>query len=201
MDRRTNTNTTNPTHPVSGDVSLLTDGGTETPAPPGDRPAPRTTPTKTLSVVSTAFTEGQPIPARHSCEGANASPPLDIEGVPGDAASLALVVDDPDAPRAEPYVHWLLWNLSVANSSLPEAVPTGTEVLGGASQGTNDAGSVGYSGPCPPPGHGTHTYRFTLYALDSTLDLPAGSKRSVLDDAMQGHVLAETGLTGTYERD
>lgn len=155
-----------------------------------------------FAISAATFDDGAPIPERHTCEGADVSPKLAVSGIADGIESLALVLDDPDAPRATPYVHWLLWNVPASTPTLPEGVARGkaVEALGGARQGTNDAGKVGYSGPCPPPGHGPHTYRFHLYGLDTTLDLAGGASRAKLDAAMQGHIVAEATVTGTYER-
>lgn len=153
-----------------------------------------------LRLSSSAFADGERIPTRHTCEGANASPELSIEQVPAGTESLALVFDDPDAPRAEPWVHWLCWNLAPATTTIPEGIPHGDSVLDGASQGQSDSGPIGYAGPCPPVGHGVHRYRFTLYALDTDLDVQPSASRATLEDAMAGHVVGRTQLTGTYER-
>ncbi|MFB6129767.1 MAG: YbhB/YbcL family Raf kinase inhibitor-like protein [Salinigranum sp.] len=155
-----------------------------------------------LALASSAFGDGDSIPRRFTCAGENVSPPLSLSGVPDGAGALAFVVDDPDAPGKTPYVHWLLWNVPADVTSLPEGVPTGKTVdsLGGAKQGTNSGGTVGYGGPCPPRGDGPHTYRFTCHALDSPLDLAAGAKRPALDDAMAGPAVTSTTLTATFER-
>lgn len=156
----------------------------------------------TLSVSTPAFEEGGAVPTEYTCEGENVSPRLNLGGVPSDASSLAVVVDDPDAPTDRPFVHWLLWNVPPDRTTLPRAVPRGETVsaLDGARQGTNGAGSVGYTGPCPPPSDGAHTYRFTAVALDATLSLAAGAKRPAVDDALDGHVLARGRLTATFDR-
>ncbi len=153
-----------------------------------------------LRLSSSAFDHQGSIPTQYTCDGENASPPLRISGVPDDAEALALVVDDPDAPRDVPFTHWLVWNLPPDATELPEGVPT-TETLddlGGARQGTNGAGEVGYTGPCPP--EGTHTYRFRLYALDSSLDLEAGAERQAVVRAVADGALAVALLTGEYSR-
>lgn len=188
-----------------------------TESPSGTEPSPATvtttgSPTATgtamtdggtaLSLSTPAFDGGESIPTRFTCDGEDVSPKLALGGVPDDAASLALVVDDPDAPGSDPFVHWLLWNVPPSTTTIPEGVPTTETVedLGGARQGTNGFDEVGYRGPCPPTSHGAHTYRFQLRALDATLDLAAGAKRPALEDAVSGHVVAETTLTGTYDR-
>ena len=125
-----------------------------------------------------------------------------MSGIPEDATTLALVVDDPDAPREDPFVHWLLWNVAVDRRTIPEGIPQGdtVDVLGGARQGTNSAGQVGYVGPCPPTDDGAHTYRFDLLALDTRLDVEAGANRTALESGTKGHVLASARLTGEFDR-
>ena len=146
-----------------------------------------------FSLTSSAFREGGAIPKRYTCDGADVSPALEWEGAPENTASLALVVDDPDARG---FVHWVLFDLTgAATGGLPEAI---SESPDAPPQGTNGFGRVGYGGPCPPSG--THHYRFTLYALDSTLGLTGAPKAEAVRTAMAGHVLAEKTLTATYAR-
>jgi len=156
-----------------------------------------------FSISSLAFEDGEEIPTQYTCEreGEVDSPPLRIDGVPSGAETLALTVDDPDAPNP-PFVHWLLWNLPADTEQIPSSVPHGPSVsdLGGAEQGTNDADEVGYSGPCPPPEDGPHTYRFTLYAVDTELELEAGATRGELDAALDGKTVGTARLSGTYSR-
>lgn len=154
-----------------------------------------------VQVTSSAFPDGGMIPQGYTCEGANISPPLAIADVPEDAASLALVVDDPDAPDP-PFNHWLMWDIPPGTREIPEDVTKDRRApeVGQAAQGTNDAGTLGYQGPCPPTGDGPHTYRFTVYALDVELDLAPGSDRADLDAARDGHVLDSGRLTGKYGR-
>lgn len=180
-------------------TSPTTTAGTGTPTSTDTAMADGGTP---LTLSSPAFDAGDPIPTRYTCDGEDVSPELNLAGVPEAARSLALVVDDPDAPGSDPFVHWLVWNLSPSTTTIPEGVPTTGTVaeLDGARQGTNGFGEVGYRGPCPPTSHDTHTYLFRLRALDATLDLEAGAKRPALEDAISGHVVAETTLTGTYNR-
>jgi Raf kinase inhibitor-like YbhB/YbcL family protein len=156
-----------------------------------------------LSLTSTAFAHQGEIPARYSCEvkGREISPPLSWSGVPAGARSLALVVDDPDAPdpRAPKttWVHWVLYNLPPAAAGLPEGVAPG-RLPHGTRQGHNDWQRTGYGAPCPPIGR--HRYFFKLYALDTLLpDLGAADKHR-LEQAMQGHVLAHAELIGTYQK-
>lgn len=157
-----------------------------------------------MRLTSPAFAEGGVIPRRHTCDGEDLSPPLVIEDVPAGAASLTLVVDDPDAPRERPWVHWLLWNLPPDVGKLQEGYPPGTKAppILGAVQGRNHfpEDNLRYRGPCPPPGHGAHHYRFALHALGTVLALEEGATRRMLEDAMEGHVLATATLTGTYAR-
>jgi Raf kinase inhibitor-like YbhB/YbcL family protein len=150
-----------------------------------------------LQVTSSAFENGKPIPARYTCDGEDISPPLRWSGLPQGAKSIALIADDPDAPMGT-WVHWVLWNLPPI-AELQEAVPTTASLPSGAKQGISDFKRPGYGGPCPPRG-GPHRYYFKLYALDAALDLPAGAKKSDLEKAMRGHILAEGQLMGTYRR-
>ena len=150
-----------------------------------------------LKVTSAAFEEGGAIPSEYTCDGRNVSPPLAWDGVPTGAKTIALIADDPDAPRGT-WVHWVLFNLPAAEKGLPEAIPATETLASGAKQGKNDFGSAGYGGPCPPAG--THRYFFKLYALDSQLDLQSGATKDQLLKAMQGRVVAEGQLMGRYRR-
>lgn len=145
-----------------------------------------------MNLTSPAFENGGPIPSRYTCEGENVSPPLAWSGAPRDARAMALVVDDPDAP-AKVWVHWVLYNLPPDAGMLPEGT-RGLEAT--AREGRNDFGDLGYGGPCPP--RGTHRYRFRLFALDGHLEVGEGCTKGELLKAMEGHVLAEAELTGTY---
>src|SRR5712691_7767432 len=145
-----------------------------------------------MKISSPAFQEGGTIPEKFSKNGQNANPALRFEGAPAEAKSLALIVDDPDAPSGL-FTHWLVWSMDpktteIAESSVPEK----------AVQGTNDFPKTGYGGPCPPSG--THRYYFKIFALDQMLDLKAGAKRSAVDAAMRGHVIAQGELMGRYSR-
>jgi Raf kinase inhibitor-like YbhB/YbcL family protein len=142
-------------------------------------------------ITSSAFQEGANIPSKFSCDGADSSPPLQISDVPSEAKTLALIVDDPDAPGGR-FTHWSVWNISPQTSTIAEgSTPKGM-------QGTNDFGKSGYGGPCPPSG--THRYYFKIFALDRELDLRSGAKRGQLDAAMKGHVIAQGELMGRYSR-
>jgi Raf kinase inhibitor-like YbhB/YbcL family protein len=151
-----------------------------------------------LAVSSSAFQEGGKIPTKYTCEGQDVSPALTWGEPPAETRSFALIVDDPDAPGGV-FTHWVLFNLPVGSRELPEAVPTQAQLANGSLQGKNDFGRIGYGGPCPPPGR-PHRYQFTLYALDQPLDLKAGASKKQVIGAMQGHILAQGQLTGTYQR-
>ena len=151
-----------------------------------------------MELTSSAFAEGARIPARYTCAGEDVSPPLKWSDAPERAESLALICDDPDAPRGT-WVHWVLYGLPADVTELAEAVPATETLPNGAMQGTTDFGRVGYGGPCPPPG-GPHRYFFKLYALDTELDLQPGATKKQLLAAMNDHILAQAQLMGTFER-
>jgi len=151
-----------------------------------------------MQVTSTAFQPGATIPKKYTGDGPDVSPPLSWSGAPANTASLAVICDDPDAPRGT-WVHWVLFNIPSDMKELPEGVPTEKSVLKSARQGTNDFGKIGYGGPAPPKGP-VHRYYFKVYALDTVLDVQAGAKKKGLEDAMAGHILAEGELTGKYGR-
>lgn len=155
-----------------------------------------------FTLSSPSFRNNQPIPAKFSCEGEDASPELKWEGAPTGAKSFALIADDPDAPGGT-WVHWVAYAIPAATTALPENVAKADTVgaLGGLKQGMNDFGKVGYGGPCPPRGHGVHHYYFHLYALDTELKLTPRVTRKQLDAAMKGHILGQAELVGTYQRD
>lgn len=146
--------------------------------------------TSSISLTSSAFQPGSDIPAKFTCNGANVSPELRISGVPGEAKSLVLIVDDPDAPHGL-FTHWIVWNIDPKTTSIAENTAPANGI-----QGTNDFGKRNYSGPCPPSG--THRYFFKIRALDIRLDLKAGARRSELDAAMRGHTVAQGELMGRY---
>ena len=156
---------------------------------------------RTLTITSSAFTEHGSIPVEYTCDGEDASPPLSWSGVPSRTRGLALIVDDPDAPDpAAPrtiWVHWVLYNLPSDSTGLAAGVAR-TALPRGTREGRNDWHRTGYRGPCPPVGR--HRYRFTLYALDIELpDMDEPSKTQLLK-AVQGHVIADATLAGTYRR-
>lgn len=151
-----------------------------------------------LSITSTAFKDGKRIPKKYTCESDDISPALAWSDVPPEAKSLALIMDDPDAPMGV-FTHWVLFNLPPDLSSLDEGQATGEKLDNGAIHGINDFGRTGYGGPCPPPGP-THRYFFAIYALDTSLGLKPRSTKQQLLTAMKGHVLTEARLVGTYSR-
>jgi len=152
----------------------------------------------TIELTSTAFQPGATIPKQHTGDGPDRSPPLRWSEPPSGTKSLALICDDPDAPRGT-WVHWVLFNMPVQARELEEGVPP-TETLGnGARQGKNDFGNIGYGGPAPPKGK-PHRYFFKVYALDTAPELPPGATKVQLVSAMKGHILAEGQLMGTYGR-
>lgn len=155
-----------------------------------------------MRVVTSAFEENEAIPEEFTRDGADRSPPLRIEDAPRGTKTFAIIVDDPDAP-GKTWVHWLIWGIPGDMTEIPADVPSDeiVESLGGARQGTNDFDELGYGGPEPPRGHGTHHYRFTAYALSETIDLDAGARRDALESAMEGCTLETARLTGTYERE
>jgi Raf kinase inhibitor-like YbhB/YbcL family protein len=151
-----------------------------------------------LELISDAFQAGGTIPALYTCSGRDVSPPLRWRGVPPDARTLALVVDDPDAPRGI-WSHWVIYNVPADLDHLSPAVPRGGRLDWGAAQGRNDFGQVGYGGPCPPPGP-AHRYYFRLYALDAHLDLRPGATRAQLLNALHDHILDQAELMARYAR-
>ncbi len=149
----------------------------------------------TMQLNSPAFREGEPIPKQHGYKDKNVSPPLKWSDVPKETKSFALIADDPDAPRKEPWVHWVLFNIPADTRELP-ASPAGKINLPGAKQGANDFKKPGYGGPSPPSG--THRYYFKLYALDTVLDLKEGATKDQLLNAMKDHVLGQGQLMGKF---
>ncbi|MBI3831867.1 MAG: YbhB/YbcL family Raf kinase inhibitor-like protein [Planctomycetes bacterium] len=150
-----------------------------------------------ITVESTAFMAGEKIPAKFTGEGDDVSPALRWKGAPAGAKEFALICDDPDAPRAEPWVHWVAWSIPADAQELPESASRSLKNL---KEGENDFGNPGYNGPMPPKGHGVHHYRFKLYALKEALDLKPGASCSELLAAMKGKILAQGELIGAYER-
>jgi Raf kinase inhibitor-like YbhB/YbcL family protein len=150
-----------------------------------------------MELSSPTFAAGGEIPVRHTCEDDDVAPPLQWRGVPDGAASLVLIVDDPDAPDpAAPrttWVHWVLYDIPSAATGLPEG---GQPLPAGTREGLNDWGRLGYGGPCPPVGR--HRYFFKLYALDTMLPALVRPTKAAVEQAMSGHVLAQAALVGTY---
>ena len=145
-----------------------------------------------LELRSTAFAEGAPIPVRHTCEGADVSPPLAWSELPAGTVSLAILVDDPDAPGGT-FTHWLAWGIDPVPGILAEgAAPPG--------EGRNGFGGRGYRGPCPPRGDGPHRYVFRMFALDAPLQLDSGTDERAFQAGVAGHVLGTGEMHGTYER-
>lgn len=147
------------------------------------------TPYKLLHISSKAFKPNGIIPFKYTCEGEDINPPLDIDKIPFNAKSLVLIIEDPDAP-AGIWLHWLAWNIPVIHHIRENEVP--------GDQGLNDFGKKGYGGPCPPSG--SHRYFFKIYALDDLLDVPEGSGKMNIEEAMHDHILAFGELVGIYKK-
>ncbi|HYA27026.1 MAG TPA: YbhB/YbcL family Raf kinase inhibitor-like protein [Thermodesulfovibrionales bacterium] len=145
-----------------------------------------------MKISSTAFGHNKPIPKKYTCDGSDVNPPLKFEEIPANARSLALIVDDPDAPMGT-WVHWVVWNIDPKTTEIKE-----NSVPKGSMQGMNDFRKHDYGGPCPPSG--THRYFFKLYALDMTLNIGTSAGKTALESSMKGHILAEEQLIGLYER-
>ncbi|HEY0705011.1 MAG TPA: YbhB/YbcL family Raf kinase inhibitor-like protein [Candidatus Acidoferrales bacterium] len=155
---------------------------------------------KPFQLTSTAFDPDSAIPQKFACNGANISPALAWTDPPANTQSLALIVDDPDAPSPTPYVHWLIYAIPPTERALTETTPTKPTLPNGARQGKNSDGKIGYSGPCPGPGK-VHHYFFKLYALDYTPDLKPKAKVEDVRSAVKGHTLAEAELIGRFQRE
>ena len=153
--------------------------------------------TPTLPLTSTSFSENE-FPQRLTCDGADSSPELAWTTPPPATQSFVLIVVDQDAPLGS-FVHWVLYDLPPDKRELPEALPKQAKLPDGSRQGLNDFEKPGYGGPCPP-GKSAHRYIFALYAVDSKLNLPTGSTRREVEDALQGHILAHGVLIGRYHR-
>ena len=155
-------------------------------------------PVGSMVVAAVDFVSGAAIPQKYSCEGENISPQLTWDILPTGAKSLALVCEDPDAPRGK-FIHWVIYNIPPTEKGLGMNVTNATSFPNGTMQGLNGAGKVGYTGPCPPPGK-PHRYFFHLFALNTVLDYAANMDHDKLLTAMQGHIIAEAETMGTYER-
>jgi Raf kinase inhibitor-like YbhB/YbcL family protein len=156
----------------------------------------------TLNLQTPAFEYSQPIPVRFTGDGADVSPELTWTDPPAGTRDLALIVDDPDAPTAEPWVHWVIYKIPPEVRKLAEGIPArpALDRPAGTVQGKNSWGTVGYRGPAPPKGHGTHHYHFRLYALDAPVHAAAGLDKNAVLKLMKGHILAQAELVGTYQR-
>jgi Raf kinase inhibitor-like YbhB/YbcL family protein len=167
------------------------------------KPATKENKPMNLQITGTAYTEGQPIPQKYTCQGNDFSPPPKWSGAPANTKSFALIADDPGAPdpRAPKmtWVHWVLYDLPATITELAENFAKTPTLPNGAKQGITDFKRIGYGGPCPLPG-GAHRYFFKLYALDTILNLKPGITKSDLLTAMEGHILAQGQLMGTYQR-
>ena len=163
--------------------------------PTAEQPSPTDGPD--FKLLSSAFVQGDPIPAAFSCDGENISPRLTWTHPPNGLLSFALILDDPDAPVGT-WVHWVLFNIPAEARSLPESIGPDPMLANGAVHGSNSWNSIGYGGPCPPGGE--HRYFFKLYALDSDLELEVGATKEQVLAAMEGHILGQTDLMGTYSR-
>jgi Raf kinase inhibitor-like YbhB/YbcL family protein len=151
-----------------------------------------------FELTSTAFQDGEPIPRQYTGDGRNISPPLQWRDPPAGTRGLALICEDPDAPRGT-FTHWVVFNLPAESRELAESVPSEGALPNGTTQGINDFGKVGYGGPSPPPGK-PHRYLFKLQALDQPVELPPGATKSQLLAAVKGHVLGEAQFMGTFGR-
>lgn len=146
-----------------------------------------------MKIASPVFQNNESIPAKFTCDGENINPPLEIKDVPENAKSLALIMDDPDAPAAGGFVHWVVFSIDPAIKEIRE-----NSAPQNAIEGTNSAGRVGFTSPCPPSG--THRYFFKLYALDATLALDSSATREDVKKAIEGHILDQATLVGLYQR-
>jgi Raf kinase inhibitor-like YbhB/YbcL family protein len=153
--------------------------------------------TMAIELTSPAFEDGEAIPVKYSCDGEDISPALSWKNLPAGTVSLALIVDDPDAPGGT-WVHWVAYDIPPETAGFPEKIPATSELPSGGKQGNNSWKRVGYGGPCPP--RGTHRYFFKLYALDTVLGLDTGFTKGRLLRAMEGHVLDQGQLMGTFSR-
>ena len=150
-----------------------------------------------ILVESTAFKNGQPIPAKFTCDGQDVSPPLAWKNIPEKAKSIVIICDDPDAPVGT-WVHWVCYDIPASVTSLAEGVPKTDSLPEGGKQGISDFKRIGYGGPCPPSG--THRYFFKIFALDGMLGLPAGKTKKDIEHAMKGHIVDKGELVGVYSR-
>lgn len=150
-----------------------------------------------IQLTSSAFEEEDLIPSRYTCDGTDISPPLAWEGVPEATQSIAIISDDPDAPMGT-WVHWVIYNIPPEKTGLSESIPNDETLADGTRQGISSFGETGYGGPCPPSG--THRYYFKIYALDRKIDVVPIMDKDTIEEAMQGHILAQGQLMGRYKR-
>jgi Raf kinase inhibitor-like YbhB/YbcL family protein len=160
------------------------------------QPSGNGTPAK-MQVTSDAFADGQPIPDKYTCHGDDVSPPLQWNGAPSQTKSFAITCEDPDAPGGT-FTHWMVWSIFCTTTNFPENIGKNDSLPNGSQQGKNSFGNIGYNGPCPPGGS-AHHYIFKVYALDASVLLEGGASKEDLLKAINGHVLAEGELTGTYQ--
>jgi Raf kinase inhibitor-like YbhB/YbcL family protein len=155
-----------------------------------------------ITIHSDAFGHNERIPTRFTEDGEDVSPPLSWSNLPPGTKELTLIVDDPDAPRKDPWVHWVIYRIPAGATHVAEGIASSDRLSApaGAVQGANSWGTIGYRGPAPPRGHGIHHYRFTLYALNAEVSAEPGLDKQELLAAIKGHVLAQGQLVGTYER-
>jgi Raf kinase inhibitor-like YbhB/YbcL family protein len=151
-----------------------------------------------MKLTSSSFEHNRYIPSGFTCEGKNVSPSLCWQDLPQGTITIAIICDDPDAPSGT-FTHWIIWNIPPSQNSLPQAIPNQGELKGGIRQGRGSSGLIGYFGPCPPLGK-PHHYNFTLYALDTSLDLTVGIPKGKLLEAMSGHIREHATLTGLFAR-
>jgi len=151
-----------------------------------------------ISISTEAFKAGENIPSEYTCDGKNVSPALSWSSIPAGAKTIALIMDDPDAPRGT-FVHWVLYNIPSTTQELPKGVPRNEKLADGSLQGMTDFGRAGYGGPCPPPGK-SHRYYFKIFALDNQINLSSGATKGDVEKAMKGHILAQGELMGKYRR-
>lgn len=144
---------------------------------------------QSIKVFSSAFESNGTIPKKYTCSGENINPPLELQGIPEEARSLVLIMDDPDAPM-KTFTHWIVWNIGPVAKIDEDSIP--------GIEGMNDFRKIGYGGPCPPSG--THRYFFRIYALDKELELKEGASRKELENEMIGHIIAEGELMGKYSK-
>jgi Raf kinase inhibitor-like YbhB/YbcL family protein len=192
------TATVAPTSPPATQTTPAADTTPEATAEPTASVTPTPTDEAVFDLSSSVFEPGEALHSRYSCDGDNISPPLLWANAPEGTQSYALIMDDPDAPGGT-FVHWVLFNIPAEADSLGENITHEYVLTNSSRQGVNSWGSLGYGGPCPPDG--THRYIFTLYAVDTLLDLDPGATKQQLLEAVEGHVLADAELVGTYTRE